>query len=124
MQGGLSRAYWRSGSNLSWVFNSQAVSYPFASFGWDYRQPLWGDSTELFSDGTYTKYLDQPSPYVTLNQNVEASLGLRYYLNDNISLAWRSELEWDDIWLDLAGNTYTPSDSKEWRHIVSLGASF
>jgi hypothetical protein len=50
---------------------------------------------------------------VTLNQNVEASLGLRYYLNDNISLAWRSELEWDDIWLDLAGNTYTPSDSKE-----------
>ena len=124
LQGGLSRAYWRSGSNLSWVFNSHAVSYPFASFGWDYRQPLWDSSTELFSEGTYTKYLDQPSPYVTLNQNIEAALGLRYYLNDNISLAWRSELEWDDAWFEFGGITYTPSDSKEWRHIVSLGASF
>lgn len=124
LQGGLSRAYWHKDSTLSWIFDSQTVSYPFASFGWDYRQPLWGKSTELFSDGTYTKYLDQPSAYVTLNQSVEATMGLRYYLNDNINLSWRSELEWDDLWLEWGGKNYTPSNSKEWRHLMSLGASF
>ncbi len=124
LQGGLSRAYWRKENTLSWFFNSHAVSYPFASLGWDYRQPLWDSSTEIFSDGTYTKYLDQPSPYVTLNQNVEATLGLRYYLNENVNLSWRTELEWDDAWIEIGGFTYTPSDSKEWRHLMSLGARF
>ncbi len=32
--------------------------------GWDYRQPiaLWSEQLELFSKGTYKRYLDQPSP--------------------------------------------------------------
>ena len=46
------------------------------------------------------------------------------YLNDNLNLSWRSELEWDDLWLEWGGKSYTPSNSKEWRHLMSLGASF
>lgn len=125
LQGGLSQSYWQEGnSGLNVIFNAHHASYPFASMGWEYRQPFWDGSTELFSDGSYTRYLDQVSPYVTLNQSLEASLGLRYYLNDFLSLSWRSEIEWDDVWLQWAGQKLVPDDNKEWRHLLSLGARF
>lgn len=125
LQAGLSQSYWQEGNNgLSVIFNAHHASYPFASMGWEYRQPFWEGSTELFSDGSYTRYLDQVSPYVTLNQSVEAALGLRYYLNDFLSLSWRSEIEWDDVWLQWAGQKLVPDDNKEWRHLLSLGARF
>lgn len=123
-QGGLSQSYWREGNSLNVLFNAYNASYPFAALGWEYRQPIWSGSTELFSDGTYTRYLEQASPNVTLNHSIEASLGLRYYLNDFISLSWRSEIDWDDLWLEWEGQKLEPSDSKEWRHLLSLGAKF
>ncbi len=93
--------------------------------GWDYRQPiaLWSEQLELFSKGNYKRYLDQPSPYITREQAVQGSLGMRYYFNDHLRLSWSSELDWEDSRLDYQG-VQTPLSGKEWRHLISLGASF
>ncbi|MGY4040878.1 hypothetical protein ACW5WJ_03270, partial [Aeromonas hydrophila] len=91
----------------------------------DYRQPiaLWSEQLELFSKGSYKRYLDQPSPYITREQAVQGSLGMRYYFNDHLRLSWSSELDWEDSRLDYQG-VQTPLSGKEWRHLISLGASF
>ncbi|MBV7469059.1 DUF481 domain-containing protein [Aeromonas sp. sif0611] len=123
---GLERAYFTpevwSNSDL---FNERIINYPFISLGWDYRQPLdlWQEKFELFSKGSYEKFVDQPSPYLTRKQSVSGSLGLRYYFNDHLRLSWSSELDWDDVWFDYHGLDMDVSE-KEWRHIITLGASF
>ncbi|MCS3454551.1 hypothetical protein M2366_000590 [Aeromonas sp. BIGb0405] len=123
-QGGVRYAYWRDGNEVvEELFGSPHASYPFASLGWDYRQPVWEERIELFSKGTYIKYLDQDSPLFTLNQSVNGSIGMRYYFNDNVRLSWSSELDWDDAWFNTPDGRIT-IDGKEWRQYISLGASF
>lgn len=123
---GLQRSYFTpevwSGSDL---FDERIINYPFLSLGWDYRQPIsvWQQRLELFSKGSYEKFIDQPSPYLTRNQSINGSLGLRYYFNDHLRLSWSSELSWDDAWLDY-GDHRQSLDEKEWRHTITLGASF
>ena len=123
---GLERAYFTpdvwSNSDL---FDERIINYPFLSLGWDYRQPLelWQEKFELFSKGRYEKFIDQPSPYLTRRQSISGSLGLRYYFNDHLRLSWSSELDWDDAWLDYQ-DARTSLSEKEWRHIITLGASF
>ncbi|MFM5364757.1 DUF481 domain-containing protein [Aeromonas veronii] len=125
-QGGVQRAYFRSDSwaGGAW-FDSRIISYPFGSLSWDYRQPLlfWQQRLELFSKGSYLKYLAQSSPYITLHQDVMGSIGLRYYFNDHLRLSWSSEMEWEDADLHQPDNEQSLSKT-ELRHLLSLGASF
>ncbi|WED75277.1 DUF481 domain-containing protein [Aeromonas allosaccharophila] len=125
-QGGIQRAYFRSDSQPGLaLFDSRIISYPIGSLGWDYRQPLafWQQRFELFSKGTYLKYLSQSSPYLTLDQDITGSIGLRYYFNDHLRLSWSSEMEWQNGALHYPGVDAEISES-EWRHLLSLGASF
>lgn len=125
-QGGLRKAYFREESGIGVLFKGQRIiDYPFASISWDYRQPfsLWQEKLELFSQGQYLKYLAQPSPYLTLNQEITGSVGLRYYFNEHLRLSWSSELEWEDGEVHIFGFEQTYKDT-EYRHLLSLGASF
>lgn len=128
-QAGLERAYFRPGywDNfvIADIFHDRIINYPLLNLGWDYRQPisLWSENIELFSKGNYKKYLSQPSAYLTREQSVQGSLGVRYYFNDHLRLSWSSELDWEDAWLDYQG-FHQPLADKEWRHLISLGASF
>ncbi|MCF7718329.1 DUF481 domain-containing protein [Aeromonas jandaei] len=126
-QGGVQRTYFRSDSWPGLIFfDSRIISYPIGSLGWDYRQPLsfWQQHLELFSKGSYLKYLAQPSPYITLGQDINGSIGLRYYFNDHLRLSWSSELEWQDGTFHYPGMADTNLIQSEWRHLISLGASF
>lgn len=123
---GLERAYftpevWRD----SPYFSERIINYPFVNLGWDYRQPLalWQEKFEVFSKGSYEKFIRQPSPYLTREHSLNGSIGLRYYFNDHLRLSWSSELDWDDAWINVDGLREDISD-KEWRHIITLGASF
>jgi hypothetical protein len=131
-QVGLERTYLRPAaydeSIIADIFDDRIINYPLLNLGWDYRQPviLWSESIEIFSKVGYKRYLAQPSPYVTKEQSIQGSLGLRYYFNDHLRLSWSSELDWEDTRSDyqdihpqLAGLA-----GKEWRHLISLGASF
>ncbi|PJG60641.1 DUF481 domain-containing protein [Aeromonas cavernicola] len=127
-QAGLERAYFRDGyweSIAAGLFKERIIDYPLFNLGLDYRQPfsLWQEKIELFSKGDYSRFIAQPSPYVTRQQALIGSVGIRYYFNDHLRLSWSSELEWEDIWLDIAG-THIPLADKEWRHYLSVGASF
>lgn len=128
-QVGLERSYLRPAvfdePGIVNIFDERIINYPLLNLGWDYRQPvsLWSENIELFSKGGYKRYLAQPSPYVTQKQSMQGSLGLRYYFNDHLRLSWSSELDWDDVWLDYLG-THQQLAGKEWRHLISLGASF
>lgn len=125
-QVGLQRSYFTSEVwSDSDLFDERIINYPYLSLGWDYRQPVsvWQQRFELFSKGSYEKFIDQPSPHLTRNQSVNGSLGLRYYFNDHLRISWSSELSWDDTWLDYGG-AKDSLDEKEWRHTITLGASF
>ena len=125
-QAGVQRAYFRDGGWAGLLlFDSRIISYPIGSLSWDYRQPfsLWRQQFELFSKGSYLKYLSQQSPYLTLDQDINGSLGLRYYFNDNVRLSWSSELDWQDGEFHFEGAEQSLKES-EVRHLISLGASF
>ncbi len=127
-QAGLERTYFRpddiNSSLITDLFDERIINYPLLGLGWDYRQPvtLWSEKLELFSKGNYKRYLAQPSPYLIREQAVQGSLGLRYYFNDHLRLSWSSELDWEDARLNTPD--YSLKNSKEWRHLISLGASF
>lgn len=125
-QGGMQRTYYR---NNEWVAifysNSHTISYPIGELIWDYRQPLsfWQQPFELFSKGSYTKYLAQPSPYITLNQDISGSIGMRYYFNDHLRLSWSTEVEREEGELNL-GPFSQSLNKTDYKHLLSLGASF
>ncbi|WP_368161426.1 DUF481 domain-containing protein [Aeromonas sp. R5-3] len=127
-QAGLERSYTRPDDlNTLFIislFNDRIINYPLLGLGWDYRQPvdLWSEKLELFSKGGYKRYLDQPSSYITREQTVQGNLGVRYYFNDHLRLSWSSELDWQDYRIHLPG--FELKSSKEWRHLLTLGASF
>ncbi|HDN9015614.1 DUF481 domain-containing protein [Aeromonas salmonicida] len=127
-QAGLERTYFRpddiNSPLITDLFDERIINYPLLGLGWDYRQPvtLWSEKLELFSKGNYKRYLAQPSPYLIREQAVQGSLGLRYYFNDHLRLSWSSELDWEDARLNTPD--YSLKNSKEWRHLISLGASF
>lgn len=123
---GLQRSYFTPEEWIySDLFDERIINYPVAILGWDYRQPLslWQQRLELFSKGNYEKFIDQPSPYLTRHQTINGNLGLRYYFNDHLRLSWSSELSWDDSWLDDGWGRENLGE-KEWRHTITLGASF
>jgi hypothetical protein len=125
-QGGLRKTYFRAGDQTAAFFNGdRIIDYPFASMHWDYRQPLslWQEKLELFSEGRYLKYLAQPSPYLTLSQDINGSIGLRYYFNDHLRLSWSSEIDLQDGELHYDGVEQSLKKS-ETRHLISLGSSF
>lgn len=128
-QVGLERTYLRPAaydeSIIADIFDDRIINYPLLNLGWDYRQPviLWSESIEIFSKVGYKRYLAQPSPYVTREQSIQGSLGLRYYFNDHLRLSWSSELDWEDARLD-DQDIHQQLAGKEWRHLISLGASF
>lgn len=121
--GGARQAYWRPDPRIQMLFGSNQATYPIISAGWDYRQRIMDSRLEIYSEGQYIDYLDQPSPYLVFDKTVDTEVGLRYYLSDHLRLSWSSQLEWDDAYLMWQGQKY-PIDSKEWRHTLSLGASF
>ncbi|MBF3237164.1 DUF481 domain-containing protein [Aeromonas veronii] len=125
-QGGLRKTYFREESGIGLLFKgNRIIDYPFASMNWDYRQPIpiWREKLELFSQGRYLLYLDQPSPYITLNRDVTGSVGLRYYFNDHLRLSWSSEMEWEDGEVHFVGLEQKYKET-EFRHLLNLGASF
>lgn len=125
LQAGLSKSYWEVGSsNLDLLFDNGRANYPFVSLGWDYKQPLFDKSVEAFSTGTYFRYLHQPSAYVNYAQSAELNLGMRYYLTNHLRISWRSELDWEDLQIDYAGQALRPKNDLEWRHYLSLGATY
>lgn len=125
-QGGMQRAYYR---NSEWVgllySSSHIISYPIGELSWDYRQPLsfWQKTFELFSKGSYTKYLAQSSPYFTLNQDIAGSIGMRYYFNDHLRLSWSTEVEREEGELNVGSFSQTLNKTN-YKHLLSLGASF
>ncbi|MCF3097689.1 DUF481 domain-containing protein [Aeromonas australiensis] len=125
-QGGVRKTYFRKESEIGVLFEGKRIiDYPFASLNWDYRQPFsfWKEKLELFSQGRYLRYLDQPSPYITRDLEVNASLGLRYYFNDHLRISWLSEMEWLGGADNYSGQPQTYKES-EFRHLLSMGASF
>ncbi|MGH1409911.1 MAG: DUF481 domain-containing protein [Aeromonas sp.] len=125
-QGGMQRAYYRNNEQLSILYsNSQTISYPIGELSWDYRQPLsfWLQPFELFSKGSYTKYLAQPSPYIILQQDISGTIGLRYYFSDHLRLSWSSEMERLDGEFNL-GPLSQSLNQTDYKHLLSLGASF
>lgn len=124
LQGGVSRLSWdQEAIALFLVYNDDHANYPVSRVQWDYRQPLFSRSLELYSEGTYQKYLHQPSPYITIRQSVDGGIGLRYYINQHLRLGISEDLQWDDAWLDFGGGKYR-LENKEWRQKFSLGAQF
>ena len=68
--------------------------------------------------------IDQLEAQITdLDQDINGSLGLRYYFNDNVRLSWSSELDWQDGEFHVEGAEQSLKES-EVRHLISLGASF
>lgn len=121
--GGLREAYWDSDPDAELLFGSQHAAYPTLTLGWDYQQRLEASKVELFSEGRYIHYLSQPSAFLIYRRTIDGSVGMRYYLNDNLRLSWSSELTWDDGYLEFEGIRSAIPD-KEWRQTLSLGASF
>ena len=125
-QGGMQRAYYRNSEWLGVFFSSShTISYPIGEISWDYRQPLsfWQQPFELFSKGSYTKYLAQSSPYFTLNQDIAGSIGMRYYFNDHLRLSWSTEVEREEGKLEV-GPFSQSLNKTDYKHLLSLGASF
>ena len=123
-QGGVSNLNWNDEAPVLVMFyEGYQADYPVARLQWDYRQPLFDGKLELFSEGSYQKYLDQASSYIYINQSIDGSVGLRYYLNDHLRLGFFQELEWDDAWLRVSSDKY-PLNEKEWRQKISIGAKF
>lgn len=120
--GGLRDAYFDSNIWIQAFFNTQHVSYPTATLGWDYQQRIGDSQLELFSEGKYIHYLSQASPYFSYERTIDGSLGMRYYLSEHLRLSWSSSLTWDDLSTHLNGVDL--NDDKEWRQTLSLGASF
>ena len=71
-----------------------------------------------------TKFLQQQSDWVVLNQQVEGEFGLRYALSKHLRLSWRSEVDWNDMWLKVDGQKIRDDDDLEWRHYLSLGFNY
>ncbi|WP_409420173.1 DUF481 domain-containing protein [Pseudaeromonas sp. ZJS20] len=125
LQAGWSAVRWRGDNEaLSFLFPGQQVAYPLLSWGWDYQQPLGDSRFTLFSQGKYTKFLQQQSDWVVLNQQVEGEFGLRYALSKHLRLSWRSEVDWNDMWLKVDGQKIRDDDDLEWRHYLSLGFNY
>lgn len=124
-QVGLQRTYYTPSywSNLD-LFDDSIINYPLISLGWDYRHSiiLWQEKIEVFSKGTYEKYVRQPIPALTLEQGINSDVGLRYYFNDHLRLSLSSELVWYDLAFNYRGDSQN-IDQTEWRHFISLGAS-
>ncbi|MCD8546922.1 MAG: DUF481 domain-containing protein [Aeromonadaceae bacterium] len=125
LQAGWSAVRWRDeDTNLALLFPGNHVVYPLAKLGWDYQQPLGDSRFTLFSQGNYVKFLAQRSDWLVLNQQAEGEFGVRYALSKHLRLAWRSEVEWSDMWLEYAGQKLRPADDLEWRHYLSLGFNY
>lgn len=123
-QGGVSNISWNDDAPILVLFyEGHRADYPVARLQWDYRQPLFNGKLELFSEGSYQKYLHQASSYIYINCSIDGSVGLRYYLNDHLRIGFFQELEWDDAWLRVSSAKY-PLNEKEWRQKISLGAQF
>lgn len=126
LQAGLERTHYRAGYwNNSGIFDADIINYPFLDLSWDSRQQLllWSAKMELFSKGDYRRYVSQPSHYLKRERSAQGSIGLRYYFNDHIRLSWSSELSWEDVRLEHPEFILT-MNTKEWRHLISLGAKF
>ena len=123
LQGGNSRMRWVDDPELDPAAGATRNEVPFVALGWDYRQPFWARRVELFADGSYKRFLSQPSPWLHLRHSVSGQLGVRYYLNDRFRLAWRSELDWVDVQAQHEQYKLLEND-KEWRQYLSLGATF
>lgn len=122
--GGVSALSWNDEAPaLVLLYGQHSADYPVARLQWDYRQPLFSSQLELYSEGTYQKYLHQASPYVYINQSIDGGIGLRYHLTAHLRLGIAQELEWDDAWLRFDSFKY-PLNEKEWRQKISLGAQF
>ena len=125
-QGGLRKAYFRDNMLLEALYDGERIiNYPIASIHWDYRQPMpfWQDKLELFSQGRYQVYLDQPSPYITLDREMNGSIGLRYYFNDHLRLSWSSEMTREEGEAQFLDQVQSLNKS-ELKHLLNLGASF
>ncbi|MGL5948431.1 MAG: DUF481 domain-containing protein [Aeromonas sp.] len=126
-QAGMLRTFFRRGDNeANRLFaGTRIFNYPFASLSWDYRQPiaLGKEQVELFSQGTYLRYLSQASPLIERSQDITGAVGLRYYFNEHLRLSWFSEMEWKDGVINLPGYDQRFKET-EWRHLLTLGASF
>lgn len=122
--GGVSALSWNDAAPaLVLLYGQHSADYPVARLQWDYRQPLFDKQLELYSEGTYQKYLHQASPYVYINQSIDGGIGLRYHVTAHLRLGIAQELEWDDAWLQVNSVKY-PLNEKEWRQKISLGAQF
>ncbi|GAA4495416.1 DUF481 domain-containing protein [Pseudaeromonas paramecii] len=126
LQAGWSAVRWRDDSgSLSLIFPGQRqVAYPLVIWGWDYQQPLGDSRFTLFSQGKYAKFVKQQSDWLVLNQQAEAEFGVRYALSKHLRLSWRSEVDWNDMWLEAGGQKIRPEDDLEWRHYLSLGFNY
>ena len=123
VQGGNSRMRWVDDSSLETHEANARNELPFVAFGWDYRQPFWSRRVEVFTDGSYKRFLSQPSPFISLRHSLSSQMGVRYYLNDRFRLAWRTELDWVDV--QAQDEQYKAFENdKEWRQYLSLGATF
>ncbi|PJG60696.1 hypothetical protein CUC53_01185 [Aeromonas cavernicola] len=128
IQAGLARSYFEEGywdtTNIK-IFDERIINYPLLNVGWDYRQPLrvWQENIEIFSKGGYKRFIAQPSSYLTRERLMKGSIGLRYYFNHHVRLSLSSDLDWEDMHLNINDSDIS-IDNREWRHYLSLGASF
>ncbi len=122
---GLKQAYFRGDLFLQGLLSGQdQIDFRFASLEWDHYYRFSQPKFEFYTTGTVLKMLDQPLPLLNFRYELNSTLGLRYWLNQQIRVSWSLEYDRTALDLILPGIPDTPLDVQDVRQKLSVGARF
>lgn len=122
---GLKQAYFRGDLFLQGLLSGQdQVDFRFASLEWDHYYRFSQPKFEIYSTGTLLKMLNQPLALLDFQYELNATVGVRYWLNQQIRLSWSLEYDRTDLDLILTGLPEMPLDVQDVRQKLSIGARF
>jgi hypothetical protein len=122
---GLKQAYFRGDLFLQGLLNGQdKVDFRFASVEWDHYYRFSQPKFEVYSTGTLLKMLNQPLALLDFRYELNATVGVRYWLNQQIRLSWSLEYDRTALDLILTGLPEIPLDVQDVRQKLSIGARF
>lgn len=122
---GLKQAYFRGDLFLQGLLSGRdQVDFRFASLEWDHYYRFSQPKFEIYTTGTALQMLNQPLPLLDFRYELNTTIGLRYWLNEQIRFSW--SLEYDKTALDLilTGLPDMPLDVQDVRQKLSIGARF
>lgn len=122
---GLKQAYFRGDLFLQGLLSGQdQVDFRFASLEWDHYYRFSQPKFEVYSTGTLLKMLNQPLALLDFRYELNATVGVRYWLNQQIRLSWSLEYDRTALDLILTGLPEMPLDVQDVRQKLSIGARF